>query len=90
MEAQFLNQGALDKANLQAQLLNQGFQQAQAAAAADLQAQQGLGAYQSQLGQSQQAVDQAVLDTNQTHPTCLLYTSPSPRDRTRARMPSSA
>ena len=24
------------------------------------------------------------------HPTCLLYTSPSPRDRTRSRMPSSA
>ena len=27
---------------------------------------------------------------SQTHPTCLLYTSPSPRDRTRSRMPSSA
>ena len=28
---------------------------------------------------------------NQTRPTaCLLYTSPSPRDRTRSRMPSSA
>ena len=27
--------------------------------------------------------------TYQTHP-CLLYTSPSPRDRTRSRMPSSA
>ena len=27
---------------------------------------------------------------HQTHPTCLLYTSPSPRDRTRSRMPSSA
>ena len=25
-----------------------------------------------------------------THNTCLLYTSPSPRDRTRSRMPSSA
>ena len=24
------------------------------------------------------------------HKTCLLYTSPSPRDRTRSRMPSSA
>ena len=24
------------------------------------------------------------------HPSCLLYTSPSPRDRTRSRMPSSA
>ena len=26
----------------------------------------------------------------QQYPTCLLYTSPSPRDRTRSRMPSSA
>ena len=26
----------------------------------------------------------------QTHPTCLLYTSPSPRDRQKSRMPSSA
>ena len=65
MEAQFLNQGAMDKANLQAQLLNQGFQQAQQAAAADLQAQQGLGQYQSALGQQQQAVEQAGLDAAQ-------------------------
>ena len=28
--------------------------------------------------------------TAQTSMTCLLYTSPSPRDRTRSRMPSSA
>ena len=28
--------------------------------------------------------------TAQTHPTCLLYTSPSPRDRQKSRMPSSA
>ena len=28
--------------------------------------------------------------TMQAFPTCLLYTSPSPRDRTRSRMPSSA
>ena len=32
----------------------------------------------------------AAYQKNQTHPTCLLYTSPSPRDRTRSRMPSSA
>ena len=50
---------------LQAQLLQQGFQQAQAAAAADLQAEQGLGAYQSQLGQQQQAVAQAQRDADQ-------------------------
>ena len=34
---------------------------------------------------SSEAVDAVVLDN-----TCLLYTSPSPRDRTRSRMPSSA
>ena len=28
--------------------------------------------------------------TESVHNTCLLYTSPSPRDRTRSRMPSSA
>ena len=28
--------------------------------------------------------------TESVTPTCLLYTSPSPRDRTRSRMPSSA
>ena len=55
----------MNRAQLQAQLLNQGFQQAQQAAAADLQAQQGLGAYQSQLGQQQQAVEQAGFDATQ-------------------------
>ena len=30
------------------------------------------------------------LTTSLSTPTCLLYTSPSPRDRTRSRMPSSA
>ena len=65
MQAEYMNQGATNRAQLQAQLLNQGFQQAQQAAAADLQAQQGLGAYQSQLGQSQQAVQQAQLDAAQ-------------------------
>ena len=33
------------------------------------------------------AVDEGLLDPKRT---CLLYTSPSPRDRTRSRMPSSA
>ena len=39
-----------------------------------------------------QAFTQATikLANNQTHPTCLLYTSPSPRDRQKSRMPSSA
>jgi len=55
----------MNRAGLQAQLLAQGFQQAQAAAAQDLAAQQGLGQYQQQMGQQQQAYDQAVLDANQ-------------------------
>ncbi len=65
MQAEYMNQGGVNRAQLQAQLLNQGFQQAQAAAAQDLAARQGLGGYQSQLGQQQQAYDQAVLDANQ-------------------------
>ena len=32
----------------------------------------------------------AFLQANPGYMTCLLYTSPSPRDRTRSRMPSSA
>ena len=56
---------ATNRANLQAQLLAQGFQQAQQAAAADLAARQGLGQYQSALGQQQQAVEQAKLDAAQ-------------------------
>ena len=56
---------AMNRANLQAQLLAQGFQQAQQAAAADLAAEQGLGQYQSALGQQQQAVEQAKLDAAQ-------------------------
>jgi len=55
----------MNRANLQANLLAQGFQQAQAAAAADLAARQGLGQYQSALGQQQQAFDQAGLDAAQ-------------------------
>ena len=65
MAAESARGAAANRANLQAQLLAQGFQQAQAAAAADLQAEQGLGAYQSQLGQAQQAVDQAEFDAAQ-------------------------
>ena len=35
-------------------------------------------------------IDQAYYDGTLMHRVCLLYTSPSPRDRTRSRMPSSA
>ena len=31
-----------------------------------------------------------IIDSIREYQTCLLYTSPSPRDRTRSRMPSSA
>ena len=43
------------------------------------------------LGQGQ-GVDRQVIDRGDGHVDggCLLYTSPSPRDRTRSRMPSSA
>ena len=53
---------AQSRAALQAQLLAQGFQNAQAAAAADLAARQGLGTYQTQLGQAGQAQQQATLE----------------------------
>ena len=65
MAAEAARGAATNRANLQAQLLAQGFQQAQAAAAQDLAARQGLGGYQSQLGQQQQAYDQAILDASQ-------------------------
>jgi len=65
MAAEQLRGSQMNRANLQAQLLNQGFQQAQAAAQADLAAQQGLGTYQSQLGQQQQGFEQAKLDAAQ-------------------------
>jgi hypothetical protein len=65
MAAEAARGAQTNRANLQAQLLAQGFQQAQQAAAADLAAEQGLGAYQSQLGQAQQAVQQAQFDASQ-------------------------
>ena len=36
------------------------------------------------------ALDEQILKLENTDIVCLLYTSPSPRDRTRSRMPSSA
>ena len=60
--AQFMNQGAMNRAQLQAQLLNQGFQQAQMAAANDLAARQGLGNYMSALGADRLGYDTAKLD----------------------------
>ena len=65
MAAESARNAAASRAQLQAQLLNQGFQQAQQAASQDLANQQGLGGYQSQLGQQQQAFAQAQLDAAQ-------------------------
>ena len=42
-------------------------------------------------GVEDESVGQQYLETHNKWPKhCLLYTSPSPRDRTRSRMPSSA
>ena len=65
MAAEALRGQGMNRAQLQAQLLNQGFQQAQTARGADLTAQQGLGAYQQQIGQANQGYQQAILDANQ-------------------------
>ena len=48
-----------------------------------------LGTHQETNGESA-TVEEQVLEEGQLLDTCLLYTSPSPRDRTRSRMPSSA
>ena len=65
MQAEAMRNNQMNRAQLQAQLLNQGFMDARAARGADLQAQQGLGTYQQQLGQAQQGYEQAILDANQ-------------------------
>ena len=63
--AEMMRGSNMNRASLQAQLLNQGFNQAQQARAGDLQAQQGLGQYQQSLGQGQQGFEQAKLDATQ-------------------------
>ncbi len=65
MQAEAMRGNQMNRASLQAQLLNQAFNQAQAARGADLQAQQGLGQYQQALGQAQQGFEQAKLDASQ-------------------------
>ena len=65
MQAEAMRGNNMDRAQLQATLLNQGFQQAQTARAGDLAAQQGLGTYQQGLGQGQQGYQQAILDAQQ-------------------------
>ena len=43
----------------------------------------------SLIEKGQEAID-GIMEISQESGSCLLYTSPSPRDRTRSRMPSSA
>jgi len=64
MAAESMRGNNMNRAMLQAQLLNQGYNQAQGARGQDLQAQQGLGTYQAQLGQGLQGFQQAGLDAN--------------------------
>ena len=65
MQAEAMRNNQMNRANLQAQLLNQGFMDARQARGADLAAQQGLGQYQQALGQAQQGFEQAKLDATQ-------------------------
>ena len=53
------------RAQLEAQLRQQGFEQARQAALSGLQAQQGLGTYQTQLGAAQRGIEQAQLAAEQ-------------------------
>jgi hypothetical protein len=63
--AEYQKGSDMNRALLQGQLLQQGFQQGQGARAADLAAQQGLGTYQQAMGQAQQGFEQAKLDASQ-------------------------
>ena len=63
--AEYARGSDMNRSLLQGQLLQQGFQDAAARRAADLQAQQGLGTYQQAMGQAQQGYAQAGLDAAQ-------------------------
>ena len=65
MQAEAMRNNQMNRASLQAQLLNQGFMDARQARGTDLAAQQGLGQYQQALGQAQQGFEQAKLDATQ-------------------------
>ena len=62
MQAQYMNQGAMNRANLQANLLNQGFTQANQLASQDLMNRQGLGNYMTALGKDKLGYDTAKYD----------------------------
>ena len=63
--AEYQKGSDMNRALLQGQLLQQGFQQGVGARAQDLAAQQGLGTYQQAMGQAQQGYEQAKLDATQ-------------------------
>jgi len=63
--AEYAKGSDMNRALLQGQLLQQGFQQGQGARAQDLASQQGLGTYQQAMGQAQQGYEQAKLDAAQ-------------------------
>ena len=63
--AEYQKGSDMNRALLQGQLLQQGFQQGQGARAQDLASQQGLGTYQQAMGQGQQGYEQAKLDAAQ-------------------------
>ena len=65
MQAEMMRNNNMGRAQLQANLLNQGYQQAQGARSQDLAAQQGLGTYQNQIGAGLQGFNQAGLDATQ-------------------------
>ena len=58
--------GDIQRALAEAQIRQQGFQQAQQSAISGLQAQQGLGQYQSALGGQQRGLEQALLTADAT------------------------
>ena len=62
---EFESAGAIQRALAEAQIRQQGFQQAQGAAIQGLQAQQGLGQYQSALGTQQRGLEQALRTADQ-------------------------
>ena len=63
---EFESAGAIQRALAEAQIRQQGFKQAQQAAIQGLQAQQGLGQYQSALGGQQRGLEQAQLTADAT------------------------
>ena len=65
MQAEAMRNNQLNRGQLQSGLLQEGFQNAQQQALLQLQAQQGLGTYQSQLGGAQRQIGQGQLAADQ-------------------------